>query len=260
MFQTKIKFLMAAALCVMMTISVQSEAEEGQVKSEFELAGPPNLDVVGLALGTSQDEAISFLEQRQPQMKILKLQHANEPNVPYLAGVSAGSQNAGATENLGAMFTMIDGKAWFVGRNYNFAPNARPSVGTLVDALSAKYGAASVVDERRNIVRWGYDFEGNLITSAPTSKKVCGVSSNNIMRDVHSSAAQSVSIPTSFNTNCSLYIELRFRLANASSTDYMAGIVSNISIGITDLNARVADVEAVAEAKANKASAIKPEL
>jgi hypothetical protein len=150
------------------------------VSPASEAAGP-NLDVAGLKIGMSMDNAISALKEDNPSFHISVVSHQWEgfsaPLHPFVAAQSTGNK-PGDSENVSLLVTMAPGPAqvWGIDRLCGYRSDNRPSTVNVVAALRQKYGPESIppgVSLQTQNLTWVFDGAGNLLP-ADKARQVLG--------------------------------------------------------------------------------------
>jgi hypothetical protein len=136
-------------------------------------AAVPKLDIAGLAIGMSEDDAIPALKAHNAHFGIEQhtstLPGISEPIKP-LVNASVSASDTSDAESITLLFTMPPGKKvlWGIQRTVGYLPNHRPSAEATIAALRQKYGPESIPPAEHtgnaNLV-WIFDAKGNLVPS-----------------------------------------------------------------------------------------------
>ena len=140
--------------------------------------GPANLDIIGIKLGASMNDALQALKVDNPKLKItptaFKYVGFNDPLTLQVDAkdipATMNEQVTRASETVDLMFTTPPGdpEVWLIYRDYEFPTSQKPSSQTVMDALRKKYGPETIppgspVGEQT--LTWVFDPQGKLITA-----------------------------------------------------------------------------------------------
>jgi len=139
--------------------------------------GPASLDIIGIKLGASMNDALQAMKVDNPKLKIrpITFQHAEfkDPITVEVDGqdvpATENDQVTHATETVQLMFTPPPSQpaVWAISRYYEFATTQRPSTQTALDALRKKYGPETIPYSQAGsqAITWIFDPQGKLITA-----------------------------------------------------------------------------------------------
>ena len=140
------------------------------VAPSSEAAGP-NLDVAGVKIGMSMNDAVAALKADNPRFYINVVSHQWEgfsaPLHPFVLAQSTGDQ-PGDSENISLLLTMAPGpeQVWGIDRLCGYRAGNRPSAVNVVAALRKKYGPESVPPgpslQTQNLA-WVFDESGSTL-------------------------------------------------------------------------------------------------
>jgi hypothetical protein len=134
-------------------------------------AAEPNLDVAGVKIGMSLDNAVAALKADNPKFYVNVVSHQWEgftaPLHPFVQAQFNGT-DPGESESMSLLVTMAPGpgQVWGIDRLCGYPADKRPATVNIVSALRQKYGPENVPPgqslQTQNLA-WVYDETGNLL-------------------------------------------------------------------------------------------------
>jgi hypothetical protein len=131
-------------------------------------AAGPTLDVAGIKIGMSEDDAIAALKAHNPRLLLTQPAHQiegiSEPVRPIVSGKVALTGDL-VGESVDLLFTMPPGQSvlWGIRRTVNYPAPQRPTTDATFAALRGKYGPENVPAGISGNPAWVFDANGNLM-------------------------------------------------------------------------------------------------
>ena len=231
-------------------------------------AAGPDLDVAGVKIGMSMNDAIAALKADNSKFYINVVSHQWEgfsaPLHPFVLAQSTGDK-PGDSENISLLFTMAPGpeQVWGIDRLCGYRADNRSSAANVVAALRKKYGMESVPPgpslQTQNLA-WVFDESGSLLPEAKARQALatCGtILQTHFGNNDDPTSYREVQTGKYATADCGAFIVIKANvqstLLNPGTSDYVAYSLdvqmTHYSMYRTAIEATRAVVSAAAQAR-----------